>query len=174
MLSVNGTLNTKMGGPSIYTKLPEAVLAGQSRPGAGWEVSSPEEQRRRSVYIHVKRSLRPPMMELFDGADTDNTCPERFVTTQPTQALTMLNGQFLQDQAQQMARFARENAGRDVQDQVAFVLTRAFQRAPQPEEIRRGSQLLKSMCSSHGLSTDEALAKYCLLVLNLNEFIYLD
>ena len=34
ILAVNGTLNPKMFGPSIYPKIPREVLAGQSRPGA--------------------------------------------------------------------------------------------------------------------------------------------
>ncbi|HZP82023.1 MAG TPA: PSD1 and planctomycete cytochrome C domain-containing protein, partial [Chthonomonadaceae bacterium] len=66
ILAVNGSLNLKMGGPSIYPVMPEAVLAGQSMPGAGWGQSPPEEQRRRSVYIHVKRSLITPILASFD------------------------------------------------------------------------------------------------------------
>jgi len=88
LLAANETLNLKMGGPSIYTNIPQEVLAGQSRPGAGWGKSSPEEAARRSVYIFVKRSLVDPLIANFDGADTDFTCPVRFVTTLPTQCLT--------------------------------------------------------------------------------------
>ena len=43
------------------------VLAGQSMPGKGWNTSGPEDSVRRSVYIHVKRSLRVPIIESFDA-----------------------------------------------------------------------------------------------------------
>src|SRR5205814_456914 len=96
--AVNGRLNTKMYGPGIYPEISAEVLAGQSVPGAGWGKSSPEEQARRSVYIHVKRSLITPLLADFDFADTDSSCAARFATTQPTQALGMLNGEFLHAQ----------------------------------------------------------------------------
>src|SRR5206468_12730331 len=74
ILAANGSLNEKMGGPSIYPTIPAEVLAGQSMPGANWGRSSPEEQCRRSVYIFVKRSLPVPLIAAFDGPETDFTC----------------------------------------------------------------------------------------------------
>ena len=57
ILAVSGELNLKAGGPSIYPPIPREVLAGQSMPGQGWATSPPDEAARRSVYVHVKRSL---------------------------------------------------------------------------------------------------------------------
>ena len=51
------------------------------------------------MYVHVKRSLALPILAVFDSADTDASCPARFATTQPTQALAMLNSEFLNEQA---------------------------------------------------------------------------
>ena len=45
VLATNGRLNLKMGGRSIYPTIPREVLAGQSRPGAGWGKSSDEDRR---------------------------------------------------------------------------------------------------------------------------------
>ena len=59
---VSGAFNPKMYGPGIYPAIPKEVLATQSKPGHGWGNSSPEEQARRSVYIHVKRSLLTPFL----------------------------------------------------------------------------------------------------------------
>ena len=84
-------------------KLSQEVLATQSRPGDGWGESTPEEQARRSVYIHVKRSLLPPLLTAFDFPDVDSSCEARFVTTQPGQALAMLHGDFLNEQAGKLA-----------------------------------------------------------------------
>ena len=75
VLAVGGTLNLKMYGPGIYPEIPREVLAGQSAPRAGWGSSPSEEQARRSVYIHVKRSLMTPILESFDAAETDRSTP---------------------------------------------------------------------------------------------------
>jgi len=175
ILAVNGSLNReKMYGPSIYTKIPREVLAGQSRPGAGWGASSPEDRARRSIYIHVKRSLVPPLLAAFDLPETDFTCPVRFVSTQPTQSLTMLNSELVNEQAEVFAAYLREHAPGDPRGQVALALRRVTQREPLPVEVDRGVALMKRLKAEHGASDDVALAQFCLMALNLNEFIYLD
>lgn len=175
ILAVNGTINLeKMFGPSIYPIIPEAVLAGQSRPGAGWHTSNESERRRRSVYIHSKRSLGVPLLQSFDVADTDFTCPVRFVTTQPTQALGMLNSDFLNREAQEFAEGLKKNAGEDTTQQVQLALERVLQREPTQEEVDRGLKLLASLENDFEQDKPTALKNFCLMALNLNEFIYLD
>ena len=63
VLAVSGKLNRALYGPSIYPQLSQEVLATQSQPGLNWGDSTPEEQARRSVYIHVKRSLLMPLLD---------------------------------------------------------------------------------------------------------------
>jgi uncharacterized protein DUF1549/uncharacterized protein DUF1553/cytochrome c len=174
ILAANGSLNLKMGGPSMYPTIPAEVLAGQSMPGAGWGRSSPEEQCRRSVYIFVKRSLMTPILAAFDGPETDFTCAQRFATTQPTQALGMLNSAWINDQAKLFAKFLREKAGDKATDQVTLGLRRVLQREPSPAEIARGVKLIESLQTDEKADAEEALAAFCLVALNLNEFVYLD
>ena len=173
ILWATGSLNAeKMFGPSIYTDIPDEVKAGQSRPGLGWGKSSPEDENRRSVYIHVKRSLLDPLLEGFDFADTDQTCPVRFVTTQPTQALSMLNSRFMLKQAATFAKLAKQHASGS--EQVQRVLARVTQRQPTKQEIRDGVALTAGLQVDEGFSEEKALQYFCLVALNLNEFIYLD
>ncbi len=174
ILAINGRLNPKMFGPSIYPTMPQAVLHGQSRPGEGWHTSPPAEQQRRSVYIHVKRSLPVPMMASFDAADPDKSCPVRFVTTQPTQALGMLNSDFVNQQAQAFATSARKHAGDDLRAQVIWALWRAKQREPSESDIDRGVRLIRELQEADGASAEDAMKYFCLVALNLNEFMYLD
>ncbi len=175
VLWANGSLNqTAMFGPSIFTRIPEEIKAGQSRPGAGWGESPPEDQARRSIYIHVKRSLLDPVLENFDAADTDQTCPVRFTTTQPTQALVLLNSSFVLEQAQTFARMTAAVAGDSVEQQVQLALTRVLHRPPLPDEVARGVQLIHDLQQNHHLSLPQAQQCFCLLALNLNEFIYVD
>jgi hypothetical protein len=174
ILAVCGNLNiARVGGPSVYPRIQREVLFGQSMPGVGWGLSAPEEQARRSVYVHVKRSLTVPILGAFDAADTDASCPVRFSTTQPTQALGMLNGEFLNEQARVFADDLRAKAGDDAAAQVRLALRRVTQREPSAKEVERGVDFIARLRDKHGLSAEEALRSFCLLALNLNEFIYL-
>jgi mono/diheme cytochrome c family protein len=174
----SGAFNPQMFGPSVYPDIPEAVLATQSRPGEGWGTSPPAEQARRSVYIHAKRSLLTPILADFDLADPDTSCPVRFTTTQPTQALGMMNGDFLHAQARAFAERVRREAGGTNADQTAAMVRRALEIAlvrPATEtEVERGAALIADLETNDGVGPARALELYCLMVLNLNEFAYLD
>lgn len=175
ILAVCGNLNlAKTEGPSVYPIIPREVLAGQSMPGNGWGKSTPEEAASRSVFIHVKRSLAVPILAAFDMADTDSPCPVRFTTTQPAQALGMLNGEFINAQAKILADFLRKEAGLDAAAQVRLALRRVLQRTPTQAEVERGARFIAELRQKDVLSAEESLRRFCLLALNLNEFVYLD
>jgi hypothetical protein len=174
ILALSGTLNLKMYGPGVYTPIPREVLAGQSMPGNGWGQSPFPEQCRRSVYVHVKRSLLTPILESFDTAETDRSTAVRFVTTQPTQALALLNGDFVHKQAALFAEHVRREAGGEREKQVRLALTLATTRPPRDGEVRRGVELIDALRTKDGLSEEGSLKSFCLVVLNLNEFVYLD
>ena len=174
ILNVTGQLNLKMGGPSIYTEVPRDVLATASRPGAAWGKSSEEDRNRRSVYIFVKRSLNEPFLSAFDWADTDNTCDVRFVTTVPTQTLTLLNSKFLNDSAESLAnRLVKATPG-DARAQVTAALQLTTNRKPTAREVDDGLELIQSLKAKTELDGNLAMQRFCLLALNLNEFLYLD
>ncbi len=174
ILALSGTLNLKMYGPGVYTDIPREVMAGQSMPGSGWGTSPFDEQCRRSVYIHVKRSLLTPILESFDIAETDRSTPVRFVTTQPTQALALLNGAFINKQAGLFADRLRREAGPDIDKQVRLALMLATTRPPRDSEVRRGVDLIAALKAKDGVGEEAARKYFCLVVLNLNEFVYLD
>lgn len=171
--AVTGRLNLKMYGPGIYPTISQEVLAGQSEPGKGWGKSSPEEQARRSVYIHVKRSLVTPMLASFDFPDTDSSCEARFSTTQPTQALGMLNSEFIHRQASNLAARLRRESGNDRRAQVARALQLVLSRPTKERDVKRGITLIETL-RQRGLTAEKALDYFCLYAINLNEFVYLD
>jgi mono/diheme cytochrome c family protein len=174
MLAVSGKLNLKMGGPSVYPPIPKEVLAGQSVPGQGWPVSKPEEASRRSVYVHVKRSLLVPILTQHDQADTDSTCAVRYTTTVPTQALGMLNGQFSNEQAAALAERLRKELPDKLDAQVSQAIRLTTGRKPMAEEVKKDAAFIKMLQEKNKLSDQDALRCYCLLVLNANEFVYSD
>ncbi len=174
VLAVSGSLSLKMYGPGVYPEIPAEVMAGQSQPGKGWGKSPPEEANRRSIYVHVKRSLIMPIFESFDLGETDRSSPVRFSTTQPTQALAMLNGKFLNDQAAALANRLRREGGPSIDSQVRLGLRLTTARMPGEAEVHRGIGLIDTLRQRDGLSADEALHAFSLVALNLNEFLFLD
>jgi mono/diheme cytochrome c family protein len=182
MLAVAGKLNPAHYGPSVYPKIPAEVLAGQSVPGEHWvkskgggyDPNDPDAGNRRSVYVCVKRSLQVPILAAHDQADTDNSCPVRYTTTVPTQALGLLNGEFTGEMALAFAdRLRREKPG-DLGGQVGRAIRLTAGREPPAAEVAQDVAFVQSLMAKHGLDERTALARYGLLLLNTNEFVYLD
>jgi Protein of unknown function (DUF1553)/Protein of unknown function (DUF1549) len=187
ILAVSGQLNPRMGGPGFYPKLPRAVLEGQSKPGDGWGESDDREQSRRSIYIFTKRCLAVPELELLDVPDNTSSCERRMVSTTGPQALTFLNGAFIQEQARHFATRLVTEAGQTPKDQVERAFALAVGRSPRPEESRAAVDFLETQerqiqadtvnrNGKAGLEPREARQKaleaFCLIILNINEFVY--
>ncbi len=174
VLAVTGRINYSMHGPSIFPDVSDDVKAGQSVPGSGWKKSSEEEQARRSIYIHIKRSLVPPELSVFDYPETDVTCEARFLTTQAAQALNMLNGQFLQKHATHLARFAQQTVGDSLDKKLRFTIENLYSRPATDQEIQRAMKRIELLQSKFSLSEQQAFREYCVVLFNSNEFVYLD
>jgi hypothetical protein len=179
VLATSGTLNLKMGGRGIFPALPREVLETQSRPGLGWKTSPPQEQGRRSVYIFVKRTLGVPLLDTFDFASPDKSAATRTTTTIAPQALILLNSAFMEEQATAFAARVRRLGDGDQAKEIELVFRLALQR-PSTEQER---QIAQSYLARVGRSADttapsrtssRALVALCKLVLNLNEFVYID
>ncbi len=174
ILAVDGNLNLTIGGPSIFAPIPQAVLATSSKPKEVWGKSSPEDEVRRSIYIKVKRSLIHPLLSMHDFADTDSSCPVRFATTVPTQALSMLNSEFINQRAEAFAKRLMTEEPTSVNKQVALGLRLVTQREPKTAEIRRALAFMQDLQANEKADPNKALALFCLMALNLNEFVFLD
>lgn len=174
MLAVNGTLNLKMAGPSVYPVIPKEVLAGQSIPGDGWGKSTPQDAARRSIYVYVKRSLQVPILTTHDQADPDSSCPVRYTTTVPTQALGMLNSAFTNEQAEALASRITKEHPNDVKAQLSRGIRLTTGRHASDAELQRDQALLDRFQTQHKMTPVQALKQLALLYLNANEFVYLD
>ena len=86
----------------------------------------------------------------------------------------MLNSGFLNQQAALFAARLQKEAGQDTAAQVRLALNLATARPPAEKEIARGMKLIDRLKKQDGASDDAALRYFCLMVLNLNEFLYLD
>ncbi len=183
VLAVSGQLNLKAGGPSVFPKISREVLETQSVPGNGWNSSEPAETQRRSVYVFVKRTLIVPELDVLDFPATEESCAQRIVSTVAPQALTLLNGEFMHEQAAAMAARLIRETGRDDHARIERAYMLAFGRQPGEQERaavlefldrQRGQIVADSPEGETVKSIDfKSLAAMCLVLLNTNEFAYL-
>jgi hypothetical protein len=172
MLAVSGRLNPKMYGPSMYPAVPKEALSGNSDPNTIWRPSDEREASRRTIYAFLKRSLVIPLLEVLDVADSTRPCDKRLVTTVAPQALSLFNGDFVNQQARHFAeRLARET-GDDPGRQIERAYMLALCRPPSAEELTLMQDFLRREREDHG--ERRALEQLCRVVFNLNEFAYVD
>jgi len=90
---------------------------------------------RRSVYIFSKRTIRLPMLEVFDKADTNLACARRNRSTIAPQALILMNSSFVLNESKRFAERVELEAGRDVAKQIERAYELALARKPASKEI---------------------------------------
>lgn len=134
LLAVSGELDLKMGGPSFHGEVSQQALAGLSKKSAAWKASSPAEQKRRSLYMHIKRGLMPPMMTAFDLCEATQTVGKRDVTTVPTQSLTLLNHPFVHQRSQHLAQTVVAQSPQRAQ-QISAIWMSVLNRQPTSQEF---------------------------------------
>ena len=171
MLAVSGDLNLKMYGPGVYPDLPKAVLATESMPGHGWGHSPPEEQARRSV--------TSTSSDRRDADPGDSTWPRRIARRRcasprrSRRRRDAVNSDFMQKQAALFAERSAAGGGAGCGSRCGGV-GRATSRPPTDDEVKRGLDLIDALQKKDGMTPEAALKTFCLMAMNLNEFMYLD
>ena len=167
LLLVSGELDLKMGGPGVKSTT-----------------------ARRSVYLQVFRNKRDALLEVFDVPDGYRSMARRNVTTTPPQALLMMNGDWVLGRAQTLAERLLEDEPEWPEEVVEAAYLRVFGREPRSEERAVGMRFLgeqrdRVLQESSAAGGEEAgdgaekagliaLADYCHVLLNSNEFIYVE
>lgn len=180
VLAISGKLNARMGGPGVFPPIPTEALPPKANV---WPVSKdPADHTRRSLYTFVRRNLQYPALEVFDAPDSNASCARREVTTAAPQALSLLNAPEMSDHSRAMAaRIVRDAASDGEQITLAYRL--ALSRRPTVPELKLGQEFLRKqrallMASAPQRQAEPAavaaLADYCLALMNLNEFVYVD
>jgi len=187
ILAVAGTLNEQVGGPGIKPRIRPELLDGSKRNEWPNVKQEGPEHRRRSVYIYVKRQLPFPLLELFDQPNSAQTCERRDENVMPTQALLLMNDEFVGDQAAHFADRILAEAKGDSQRQVKLAVRRALGREAAQVEIeettdflrRTAAENLRKSINNKDLRYTEAaersaLIDFCHVLFNSNEFAYVD
>ncbi|MBX3179928.1 MAG: DUF1549 domain-containing protein [Candidatus Hydrogenedentes bacterium] len=161
ILAASGALDLTMGGPGVDF----FVFEDDHSPRYKYAEYDPADPAgyRRSIYRFVVRSVPDPFMTSMDCADPSQSVPVRNETLTAIQALALLNNAAIVRQAAIFADRLAADA-----DTVPAQLGRAFQlalnRAPSDSEL----EVLSPYAEEHGL------AAACRVILNSNEFMFVD
>ena len=136
LLAVTGELDLKQGGVGFKATIGRDALEGLSRKSTAWQADPAELQKRRSLYMYLKRGLLPPMMTTFDLSEPTLSCGQRNVTNVPTQALSLMNNQFVHDRSEYLANVIRKTKS-GIREQVKMAWLAVLKRQPTERELQR-------------------------------------
>ena len=162
ILAVAGKLDRTMGGPSFQDF---QILHPEHSPHYEYHLHNADDPKshRRSIYRFVVRSKPNPWMAALDCADPSMAVAKRDESVTPQQALTLLNNQLTGVMAKHFAQRV-ESLASGPSEQIRVAILLALGREPSAAE----QELLAAYAKQHGL------ANTCRVILNLNEFSFVD
>jgi hypothetical protein len=160
VLFVSGKLNPTMYGPGYQ----DFDYQEEYAPVYRYIVADKPELWRRTIYRFVVRTTPSHFLTTLDCPNPANLTPARNVTTTALQSLALLNNEFMLKQAGYFADRVRAESSAGAAAQVARAFALAFGRSPTADEAAAGVELIKK----HGLP------QFCRMLLNANEFVYVD
>ncbi|MFC1759725.1 DUF1553 domain-containing protein, partial [Planctomycetota bacterium] len=163
VLRMSGQLDLTMGGPGIEqfkkTKGPQSTPA-LDYTAYDWELPG---AKRRSIYRVVWRGIPDPFMEAMDFPDLGLLAPKRGFSVSALQSLAVFNNDFVLRGSDWLARrVEREQPGATAQ--VVRAVELAWLRPPSEDEQVRSVAYVRK----HGLPA------FCRVLLNSNEFLFVD
>ena len=158
ILLASGKLNRKMGGRSYR-------IHNVKKTYAQWEVTNNfgPETWRRMIYQERMRRVDDQIFTAFDFPDCGQVRAKRPVSTTPLQALNLMNSDFVVDQAEHIAKRAKDESNGNLTKSVVRAFELVFTRKPNKEELKASVQIAK----------DRGLEIVCRALVNSNEFAFL-
>jgi mono/diheme cytochrome c family protein len=174
ILATSGKLNSVASGPPILTRArPDGLVVVDKD-----KLAMPADAWRRSVYLLARRAYNLSLLTVFDQPLVATNCLCRDASAVPLQSLTMLNDDFVSEQA---AFFAErvEAAASTRPNQIELVFRLALGRRPNANEatwceelLARQTALLQAPGTEAGQAAHQALIQLCRTLLNTSEFLY--
>jgi hypothetical protein len=162
VLFVSGQLNFEMGGPG-YDLFRFKDDHSPVYDHSDIKFILDPKTYRRTVYRFVVRSVPNPFLETLDCADPNISVPRRNETLTALQALALLNNPFMIKQSEYFAE-RLEKLSSDPKRQIEWAFRLAFSRPPTAAEMNA----VATYRQKHGL------ANMCRILLNTNEFMFVD
>jgi hypothetical protein len=119
-----------------------AAHLDKTRGGPSVEITKQPFSKRRGVYAFIERQNLPGVFRTFDFASPDLHSPKRPYTTVPQQALFMMNGPFVQQQAIAVAGRTEVASAKTNQDKVRQIYRAILSRDPSDAELALASGFL--------------------------------
>jgi hypothetical protein len=176
MLASSEQLDKKMFGRSVPVHI-TSFMNGRGKPSKSGPLDG---DRRRSIYMEVRRNFMDPMMMTFDRPNPFNAFGRRTVTNVPSQSLILLNDPFVIQQAAAMATHLLSKKISSSNDRIDWVYQRSLSRNATKEEIEDAELFilqLKNTYAKNGIKRNIEWViwkDYIHSVFNLKEFIYLN
>lgn len=172
MLFVSHDLDSTMGGEHPF---PPVESWGFSQHGPYYGVYPTS---RRSVYLMQQRLKKHPFLGLFDGADTNVSTARREVTTVPTQALYLMNNEFVHERSASLAKQIVATTTTDA-ERVNDLFVNAFSRPATADDIADSTAFLATYetALASGTPEERRLTAWSALIRTLltrNEFLFVD
>jgi hypothetical protein len=164
MLALSGALDRTLFGPSITPYISEY------QDGRGKPVSGPlDGDGRRSIYIQVRRNFLTPFFLAFDYPLPISSIGARTVSTVPSQALMMMNNEFV---LQQASRWAERTiaSGSSAARRIESMYMSAYSRPPTAEET---ANIVSFVEAQKPRPEADVWTDVAHVLLNSAEFIYL-
>lgn len=167
ILVTAGAIDASLYGPSVPAWI-SPHMGGFRKP----DVSGPMDgDRRRSIYLEVRRNYLSPMLTTFDFPLPDTTHGKRNVSNVPAQALILMNDPFVVEQAGRWAERLRSEVD-TVTARIERAYLEALGRTPHAEEMARAQAFLDN--HAQALEDDAALwADFCHVLFMTKEFIFI-
>ncbi|MCA9064763.1 MAG: PSD1 domain-containing protein [Planctomycetaceae bacterium] len=188
MLFVTGALNEQMFGPPDGLDVRADGLVQEQQHGEGW---------RRSIFVMMRRTKIPSLLESFDYPQMGPNCLQRSESVVAPQALHLLNSRMVHDLADRLAEriwndetinraddaptATESNRAGSLRQLVVRLYETTISRQPDQNELKAAMDAMEQMSAkwaSESLSPEaadqKAFTNLCHAVLNSAAFLYID
>jgi hypothetical protein len=151
------------------------ALSGKLDPDLGGlpvDIEHEPFSSRRTIYAFIERQNLPGLFRTFDFANPDTSNQGRFHTTVPQQALFLMNGPFVIEQARALAQRPEVTVATSPTEKVNALYRLAFQRLPYRDELQLGTRFVSTGTTSG--SSLSPLEQYAQVLLLSNELVFVD
>jgi hypothetical protein len=177
VLAASGKLDRTLGGPAIMlAPRPEGLQTVSEKD------PTPNAKYRRSLYLLARRNYPLEFLQVFDFPVIQVNCTRRINSATPLQSLTMLNDEFMVENARYLAERVMATAGeRNPSKWLETAYLLALSRKPTATELKICTENLDKQKLLYLNANTEpqqaekaALGSFCQMLMGTNEFLFVD